>query len=223
VTPSAAAIAVWLAQVLTVALALLLARRRPHHRPFAVWASVVLVADLARQGIMQACPWIIAAGPFAGARRAVAHLDQALWLTEPVGLAAVCWIVFLARRPTAPLLAGVALWCALAIGYPWPFRGAVLGYAYAAIQALSILACFATMAVWTRRRAEAPRPEHACASLATLLTCALFAGPYAPPLPAPFADWSGAELIYLCIWAALAVVHAAALWGGFGMPTRAMV
>lgn len=204
----------WAAQTVVIALAFILARRRPQHRPFAAWAAVVLVADIARH-FLNAGP-LDAPRPYSGALRALFHLDQALWLTEPVGLAAVCWSAFLLSRPWMPLLAGVAAWTALAIGYPWPFRGALLGTAYALIQALAVLASGIAMAVWTRRKAH-PRPEHACALFAAGLTCALFSGPYAPNAPEPFGDWTYAELVYLSIWAALALIQAFSIWLGFGM------
>jgi uncharacterized membrane protein YozB (DUF420 family) len=205
---------VWIAQSITIVLAFVLARRRPRHRPFAVWAAFILASDLL-------CNWLNngplrAPTPYTGTLRVLFHVQQVLWLSEPIGLPIVAWPVFLERRPWPPLLAGGAAVAALAIGYPAPFRGAVLGYALATIQALSVLACVAVMAAWTRRR-SVPRPEHAAVLLATLLTCVLFSGPYAPPLPSPFEDWSMAELAYLSIWSGLALLHAASIWGGFGM------
>jgi hypothetical protein len=217
VTVSRATIAGWVVQTIAIVLAFMICRRRPQHRPFAVWAAVVLAEDIIRR-ILNVWP-LDAPRPYTGALRALFHVDQALFLLEPFGLAAVCWIVFLSRRARAPLLAGVAAWAALALGYPWPFRGVVLGYIYAGIQALSILASGASMVIWTRRKAH-PRPEHTCGLLATLLTCALFSGPYAPRAPAPFDDWSFAELVYLSLWSALAVVQAFAIWGGYGFEER---
>jgi hypothetical protein len=214
---SRATLAGWIAQTIAIVLAFTLMRRRPQHRSFAVWAAVVLAEDLVRH-FLNAGP-LASPRPYAGALRALFHVDQALFLLEPFGLAAVCWSIFLRRRPWVPALAGVATWTALTIGYPWPFRGAVLGYVYAGVQALSILASIATMIAWTRRRAY-QGSEHTCALFATLLMCALFSGPYAPPAPAPFDNWSFAELVYLSLWAAIAVVQAFALWGGFGFDER---
>jgi hypothetical protein len=91
----------------------------------------------------------------------------------------------------------------------------VLGYAYAGVYAASVVACISAMGIWTRRKAH-PRPEHAAGLLSTLMLLVLFAGPFAPPAPAPFESWTSAEFIYVCLWAALAVIHAAALWWGFG-------
>jgi hypothetical protein len=105
---SRATIVGWLLQVITIALAFLLCRTRHQHRSFAAWAVAVLLSELIRWGIIVACPWIMVPGPFAGWRRAIFHLDQGLFLLEPIGLVAVAWIVFLARRPWAPLMAGVA-------------------------------------------------------------------------------------------------------------------
>jgi hypothetical protein len=104
----------------------------------------------------------------------------------------------------------------LAVGYPAPFRGAVLGQAYAAIDAPAILVTAAAFVRWDRLR-MAPRPEHACALLIALLEIALFGGPYSPKLPDPFSSWYAAQLVYLVTWGVLLAVHAGARWSGFLM------
>lgn len=220
-SPSDAGFAAWVAQAIAflLAIGLVRLRRRPQHEPFAIWIAVVLVADLTRQAVMIRNPWIVGDGPFDGPERVLFHLDQALLLTEPVGLVAVSWRLFLGRRGRWPILVGVALFALLVVGYPIPFRGPALGYAYATIQVVAVLASIVAMAFWTRRRIR-PGPEHICLLFATGLTCALFAGPYAPPQPTPFADWSGAEMVYLGLWAALSLVQAFAIVGGFSTPRR---
>jgi hypothetical protein len=99
-----------------VVLAWTLTRRRVEHRPFAVWATAMLVADLARWAIIYACPWITTPGPFEGGRRVIGHVDQVLFLSWSVGLAAAGWVVFLRRRPGVPLLAGALVQATLVLG-----------------------------------------------------------------------------------------------------------
>jgi hypothetical protein len=205
----------WALQALTIALAWMLARRRPQHRPFAWFASVMLAVDVVHVALNLGP--LDAPRPYAGFRRVLFHVDQALFLSWPVGLAAVAWIVFLERRLWwPPVLAGVVALVVFVVGYPSPFRGATLMAAYALTHAAAVVACLVAMALWTRRRAP-PRPEHACTSLTVLLDCALFAGPYAPPAPAPLEMWNLAQLLSVGIWACLALIHAGALWNGFMM------
>ncbi|WP_438017873.1 hypothetical protein WMF18_01735 [Sorangium sp. So ce315] len=212
---SRAAALAYLLQAITVALAVALWSRRREHRPFTMWAGGVLAADLARRAIMLSCPWIALPGPHTGLHRAIFHVDQALFFTDSAGLAAIALVVFTGRRPWVPLAVGGVTWAALTIGYPWPFRGQLLGSVYALAYAAAVVTSIVAMVVWTRRR-ERPRIEHAAVSLSTLIVLTLFAGPFAPPCPAPFETWSVAELTFAMLWAAMALLHAAALWGGFG-------
>lgn len=205
------AIVGWLIQAATVALAFALARRRPEHRPVALWAGAALGSELVRLAILTWCPWIMVGGPHEGRRQAIFHLDQALFLVEPVGLAALSWVTLLRRRPWAPLAAGSVVLAALVLGYPAPFRGAALGTAYAVVHAAACVATVASFAAWTRRRAHV-RPWHAATLFAGALEAVLLAGPYAPPALAPWADWS--ESVILALWGGLFALHVASLWAG---------
>jgi hypothetical protein len=214
---SRAALFALLAQGAVIALAWILARRRIEHRPFAIWATAMLAGDMARWGIIYTFPWISMGGPFSGARRAVFHLDQALFVFSwDVALVACCWAIFLRRRPAVPFVAGAAATAALIVGYPEPLRGAVLGRFYAGLHLAALLACGGVVAWWTTRRAPL-KPEHAFAVLVVLLDSAYFAGPYM--LPEPWLEWMTADLIAVSEWCALILLHAAALWGGFLMPS----
>lgn len=200
------------AQALTIVLAWRLAlRRRVEHRPVALFASVVFVADVSRWLIK----WsgFIAQGPFAGAKRIAFHCDQALFLSWPIGLSALSVVVFLRRRSWPALAVGALFWLALVIGYPVPFRQAPLGYAYGAAWGASALTSLACAASWTRRRAH-PRSEHASTLLIILLDLSLFAGPYFPTAPHPFDSWDLAQVTYAMLWCALVALHVGALWFG---------
>jgi hypothetical protein len=102
-----------------------------------------------------------------------------------VGLAMICWAVFLRRLPWAPLAAGTVALAVLALGYPE--RSAVLLWGRLTRHALALPVSAVAVIAWVRRRVQ-PRSEHGAALLIGLLDLALFAGPYSPPLPKPFDD-----------------------------------
>jgi hypothetical protein len=207
----------WAAWLLACVLAFVLVRQRRSHLPFAVWASAALVADIARAILEVAWSWL-SEGPHVGLHRVAFHLDQALFVLEPIGLIVASWAVFLRRRSWIPAVAGLAVLGALCVGYPWPLRGDALAWTYAAIQTAAVIVPIVAIGIWTRRRAH-PRPEHAAVSLAVLIEVALLAGPYSPPCPAPFENWQSADLVFLTLWIAAALLHVMTLWrGGFGLP-----
>jgi hypothetical protein len=198
-----------------VVLAARLARRRREHRPVAIFVAVTLAADLARWGIIFVCPWIQHPGPFGGLPRLIFHIDQALFLSWPLGIMATAWVVFLRGGPWVPLAAGAVAWAALAAGYP-TVRGDVLAGAYTAIWAVCALTSLAGAGVWTRRNAH-PRPEHVSTLLIALLELSLVTEPCLPTAPRPFDSWHLAQFTYLALWAGLLLVHAGAIWRGFLM------
>jgi hypothetical protein len=133
------------------------------------------------------------------------HLDQAIFLGAwPIGFAALAWTVFLRRRPWGVALAGAAVEAGLVVGYPWPFRGEVLGRAYAVIQGAALVAAAAVVVMWVRQKAP-PRPEHAAVIAVGLLDVAYFAGPYA--VGAPWAAWASADTTALMTWGGLLALH----------------
>jgi hypothetical protein len=201
-------------EAVVIALAWALVRRRREHRPFAVFATAMLAVDLTRLAIMSSCPWIMSPGPFSGFRRALFHVDQALFNAWPVGVAILSWVVYLGRRPWAPLLAGVLIEGALTLGYPYPFRGATLGRAYALTHGAALVASIFAVLGWARHRAPL-RPERGAALLVILLDLAYFAGPYA--LPEPWTAWADGETVALVMWGGLLALHAGALWDDFLM------
>jgi hypothetical protein len=145
----------------------------------------------------------------------VFHLDASLLFNSwSIGLATCAWIVFTRRRSWLPLLAGCAVVAALVVGYPYPFRGEVLGRAYAVIHGAALVATAAAVFAWARRRAF-PRPEHAAVLLVALLDVAYFGGPYA--LPDPWATWVEADKVFLAIWGGLLAMHAWSVFDDFLM------
>jgi hypothetical protein len=199
-------------RAVVAALAVLLARRHHGHRPVAIF--------LVAQAMIDPLSWWLNHGPldvprpYTGALRVLFHADQAGFISWSLGIAAVCTAVFLRRRPWSVLGAGVVAFAALVVGYPAPLRGAALGRAYAVIDAVAVIWSLGCAIVWTKRSAR-PRPEQACALVLGGMDIALFFGPYAPPAPWPFESWSSAQVVYMLMFCALALVHMGAIWFGF--------
>lgn len=200
----------WIVQAATVALAFIVGRRRPPNRALAWWIAAVLAEDVVRRLLWEP---LTVPGPHSGALRVLFHLDQALYLIEPVGLAMVGWRVFGLRRLWIPLVAGAVVLACLVLGYPAPFRGATLGRAYAFVHAASCAAVVLGFVAWSRRRLPM-RPEIAATLFAGAISVVLFQGPYSWALPAPWDDWSMADAIYLMLWGGLAAIHAVVLVTG---------
>jgi hypothetical protein len=201
-------------QVGVIALAWARSRRRPEHRPFALWSTTMLVVDMIGWINIYAFPWLSSPGPFSGMRRVIFHVDSALFNAWPVGVAMMAWAIFLRRRPWPPLLVGTLVVAALVLGYPSTFRGALLGRAYAGIHGAALASTAVAVLAWSRRQAL-PRPEHAAALFVGFLDLAYFAGPYAAP--DPWEQWSAAERLPVMIWGGLLLIHAGALWADFLM------
>ncbi len=194
-------------------LAIALAGRRAQYRPVAVFLVAIAALDALRFYVVRPL-YLPYPTPYVGSARFWFHVGEAIFISWPVGTAAVAWRVFLGRRLAAPLLAGVAATIALVVGYPWPFRGHPLAYFYAATQAASVIAGIACAAIWTSRR-EHPRPEHAVSTLLTILSAALFVGPFKPVDPHPFDSWSVAQIVHSMLWAAILLVQLGALKWNF--------
>lgn len=151
--PPIPALAGYALQALVAVQAWRLARLRPLHRPFAVLAAMVALADPAR-------PLLAAmrhgGHPFAGTALASWHLDRALFAAWPVGLAAVAWQALAGRRvwPHAVgiLLAGLAAQVKL---YPHSAAPLVLP----AVHLAALLAALVPALLWSRGRRWATEGE----------------------------------------------------------------
>lgn len=193
-------------QALAALLAVALAWRRPSYRPTAGFLLGALVASLVRLAMR---PWLGAAPvPYVGAARLGFHLDSALFLAWPLGIAALARWTFAGRRPWPVLLAWVLAVAALVLGYP-TIRGdllhkVLLGGELAAL-AVAVVA-FVTFAGARRW----PHLEHLAAMLILALEGATLAGPWLAGLYAE--GWRGALLSYSVLYAILAVLQGGSLW-----------
>lgn len=96
-----------------------LTRSRPMHRPFARLALYVAIVDPLRWPLTQSRLISGHGHPYEGLLLAGWHVDRALFLGWPVGLAACSWAVLGVREAWPHLLGALGLWTAIGVaGYP---------------------------------------------------------------------------------------------------------
>jgi len=148
----------WLARLTQIAAAVsavLLARRRADHRPFAVYMVSVTVANTMRA--MLTAWWCpirpLGSPPFTGSARLAFHVDEAVGLALPAALAITAIVLFAERRrlavvPALAWIGGVAYLCA---SYP-EVRGEQLRRVYLAAELGALCIAAGAITLWTWRR-----------------------------------------------------------------------
>jgi hypothetical protein len=134
-------------------------REEEGHAPIAIFLAggglTSMLASLVSTGIPPGGPSDPA---FTGSARVLFHLDEALFLLNPIGLAATSVYVFMRRRPYAALPVWLAALAYLILTYPttvWE----QLRQVYLLIQLAALFVCVVSVASWLRRR-EAPQLAH---------------------------------------------------------------
>ena len=185
---STVAVAIRVFGVAAAALAWRVARLRPQHRPVAAYLAAAACADLARWALH---PLFAAPGPYAGALRAAFHLDEALYLVSPVGLACAAVAVMGGWRVGNVIGASVLAWVVAVVEYP-VLRGAVLvRWGYPGAEAASVLVTAAAAVAWWRRGRQWPGlSEIVVVTYAAAALSIVVAGPYAQADPVA-AWWCG--------------------------------
>lgn len=140
--------------------AVLLARRRVDHRPFAVFFVATTAANFLRFIRHEAFAPIrpIGSPPFVGAARVAFHIDQALFLAWPAAFAALAIWLFAKRRALAllPMLAWVVAVAYLATHYP-AVRGEALHRFYLGAELGALAVAVSSIAsLWWRRSPITP-------------------------------------------------------------------
>jgi hypothetical protein len=165
------AVALHLAAVLT---AWLYARRKGEHRPFAVWISVIAVADAIGFGLHAAFPVLDCPGPtggFHGMIRAAFHGDEARFLAWPASIAWLGLRLFGKRdgsRSAEVLCVYVVAVAGLAFGYPI-IRGDALRQFYLAGELTGLVVASGAVASWVTRGGWRETPLTILAALAVFL------------------------------------------------------
>lgn len=147
--------------------AVILGRRRADHRAFAAFLLLMAAKSIAR-AFLAAPVRSLDAPPFTGAARLSFHLEEALFLAWPAGVAAVALWYFAGPRWSAvPALIWALVVGYLATHYP-AVRGEALRDVYAAAELAAVLASAGAITRWTWRRLS-PTPAHVCVLLVVLV------------------------------------------------------
>lgn len=186
-----------------------LARRRPAYWPTTAFLTWVGFAHIVR-GLLAA--YVIGSGPpggvpYQGVYRAWFHVEQAMFVSWPIGIAALALWTFRGIRPWFAAGAWVAVVATLAASYP-EVRKAKLYSAYLAIDLASILVSIVATIPWWRRRIKAPQPPEIAALLILFAEIgAVLLGPYAAGQV--FAFWPINQGLYAGLYAALFALEVA--------------
>jgi hypothetical protein len=194
-------------------LSVLRARGRAEHRPVAWFTTGATIADAVRWGIGEAIlkPFraLHPGVPYAGVARAVFHLDEAMFLVWPLGLAALAFAVFLdraeARTPVLAVLGTYAVGVVvLVLGYP-TIRGELLARVYRVALVAGVAAAASTGLAWWRRPGrptltDASTIVLACLQLGAALTWS------------PEKSWEAQRVYYSIAFGVLGLFHLGALW-----------
>ena len=194
-------------QLSTAVTAAVLCFRRRSYRTVALLFVAVALADWLRLwldlGILRAAP-----RPRTGMTRLAYHLDQALFLVWPAGLAAVAGWVFGRRRPLGVAVAYGATLATLVLGYP-RLRQEALAVAYFGIHALAF--GYALTCALRRFTEETIQIEHVTVIFSTVLSLAALLGPYTGR---DWIDrWRMAQFANVVLYAILTYHQGALLWG----------
>jgi hypothetical protein len=197
-------------QAFAALFALALAHRRADHRPVALFLTLMTLANALRWAlhvfIILPAQAIDPGAPLHGLLRAAAHLDHALFLLWPAGIAALMIAVFLGRRPWPIGAIWVLAVAAIVASYPegraWHPRG------YLAAELGALLVSTGVFLQWLARR-EGLTPPRLSALFIAGIDFATLLGPYRSNL---FATWDLAQAMYAVLYAILIAVQGGALW-----------
>jgi hypothetical protein len=209
--------AVYLASLGAVFLAWIVTRRHAEHRPVAILLSIGLGCDAARRAlyysVFAAAYARFGSAPFEGWPRALAHVDQALFLAWPAAIVAGALASFGGREQrTRPSIAGVAVSWVIAVGalvltYPIT-RGAVVARFYLGVELLALLAVIVTIGAWVRKR-RSPQLHQVSVALVAGAELSALAGPWRINL---FGSWPLAQAVYLVLFGVLLLLQGGSLW-----------
>jgi hypothetical protein len=201
------------------------AKEHPVHRPVAAFMIAVAVADVLRmllgKQVLAPARALHPAGPYAGLARVAFHLDEALFLVWPLGLAALGFTVFLrhtasegaaveaeqnAAAHTVRAVGAVYLVTVvtLAAGYP-TIRGPLLANVFLVAELAAVAAAVAAGAVWWTRPRRPTLTEGSVIVFACLQLGAVLRWQ-------PAVDWDWQRIMYLVAFAALIFLHSGELW-----------
>jgi len=166
----------YIAQACAAALAVVLVLRRREYRPVACYLILVTIADEARLALRLGFD-LGTPGPYWGLRRVAFHIESALFLTWPFGLAALCLSVLACRPVRVVILLYAALVLVLTLAYPH-IRGDALSLVYAIVYGAALFTGAASIPLWLRREEPAREVEHLSTVALLALTGVFILGPF---------------------------------------------
>lgn len=170
-----------------------IAARLSYHRPAAWFLAAYAVADVAR-AVAALLVLEIAPRPFVGGARVVFHVDQALFVLQPIALLALALRVW-PDRSTRHLWGAAALLVAyLVVAYPG-LRGDPLGRVYLVVHVVCLAAAWGCFGWWCwRRPGRWPTWTEGITLVWIAADTALLAGPWARRV---FVDWPDGDVTRL--------------------------
>ncbi|WP_441288216.1 hypothetical protein ACSRUE_40500 [Sorangium sp. KYC3313] len=197
--------------VLAAALALVVARYRPEHRPIAWLLGYGVVSDVVRRVIrlyvLQPARAELGGAPFTGWVRVAGHVESALFVGWMAGVAALAVWIFRRRRPWGVLAVYVVAVAGLAAGYP-TFRGELLGKAYLALQLAALCTSVGCLLLWFAGR-ERAKVHHVATGLILITELSMLAGPYRFGI---FTAWDLAQSMLIALYVTIVPVQGVAVW-----------
>jgi hypothetical protein len=199
--------------------AVVLARRRTDHRPFAAFLVLLALINTTRAVLSARFELIRPPGlpPFTGAARAAFHVDQAGELASVAAFAALMIWLFSKRRSPAllPAIVWVAAVAYLATHYP-EIRGEPLRQVYLAAELAALaIAALSFGAFWWRR--EPMTPARTCALVFFLADAGtLFMGAWRWGF---WTAWNLQQGAYLAMYSIIIILQVV-LWSSSPSPSR---
>jgi hypothetical protein len=206
-------IAIYLALAAAVALAWILASRRPEHRPVALLLSVALVSEAAERAwdasvIAPLRDSLGVAVPWTGWARAAGLLADAITLVWPAAVVAAVLVVFAGRRPWAALAGWACVLVVFAVVHPFAGNGSQ-ARALAVVDVLATLVSLGIVLAWYRRTT---RPASSAQFALTLIVAAEGISLLGAWRVGLFERWPVSQVLYLALFGILVLAQGRFLW-----------
>jgi len=184
--------------------------RHREHLPIAIFLSIAVGVNFVRWALGTYIIWPAnpLAGPLTGSARIAGHVEQALFIAWPAGIASLALWIFLRRRPWPVPIVWACIVMVLIMSYPG-FRGAAVQSVYLAAELAGLMVALGSLLPWAWQR-HAPQLHH----IATGLLIGIDLGSLAVAWRGSvfFGKWPLAQAMYAVLYAALVMLQGGWLW-----------